>query len=73
MSQPETFLAQCVTLPEFAKLNGKSHLWAYNLRESGLPVLKVKGLHNLVHLPTANQWLNGRLRSRGRKYQPEAA
>ena len=35
MSNPETFLAQCVTLPTFAKMHGRAHQWAYDMVELG--------------------------------------
>ncbi len=70
MSNPETFLAQCVTLPTFAKMHGRAHQWAYDMVELGLPIIDIKGMNKLVHIPTADAWFADRLRSRGRKIRP---
>ena len=71
MSKPvsQGFLRECVSIPEWARSQGRSHQWGYDMVEAGLPVLRLPTGGNWIHIPTSEKWLRGRMRSRGRKVE----
>ena len=71
MSKPvsQDVLQECVSIPGWARIQGRSHQWGYEMVEAGLPVLRLPTGGNLIHRPAAEKWLRGRMRSRGRKVE----
>ncbi len=68
-SVAQGFLKECTSIPGWGRIQGRSHQWAYDMVEAGLPVLRLPTGGNLIHLPTAEKWLRDRMRSRGRKVE----
>ena len=60
-------LQECVSIPAYARIQGRCHQWAYDMVAAGLPVLRLPTRRKLIHLPTADKWLRDRMRTRGRK------
>ena len=63
----QSFLQECVSIPGWARDQGRSHQFGYDMVAAGLPVVRLPTGGNLIHPPTADKWLRDRMRTRGRK------
>ena len=68
----KTFLDDCVSIREYAKLRGVSRPTAYNYVERGLPVFSAFG-RMLIHIPTANAWMQARTKSKNKPRKQKQA
>jgi len=52
---------ECVSVSMYASMIGKSNRTVQRYISEGLPI--IKGTHNPIHIPTANEWWLSRIQS----------